>query len=79
MEHIEKKTAGVASEDVSISRRNLLLGSVGATVGGLLLADAARAQSHGTHGTHAVDRTVTLLVPPEHTLEERILAEQVLA
>jgi len=60
MKHIEKKHEAAPDEDVSISRRNLLVGSVGATVGGLLAADAARAQSHGGHGAaQAADRTAT--------------------
>src|SRR5690606_2294769 len=59
MNRVEEKNAIMAKEkeDISISRRNLLVGSVGATVGGLLAADAAMAQSHGAHG--AVDHIAT--------------------
>jgi nitrite reductase (NO-forming) len=60
MEPIEEKNAAVAKADVSISRRNLLVGSVGATVGGLLAVDAVRAQSHGGHSAaQAIDSAAT--------------------
>lgn len=45
--------------DNSISRRSLLVGSVGATVGGLLIADAARGQTHAGHATQTVDHQAT--------------------
>lgn len=53
----EKKTAvkpdQAAGEGNSISRRSLLAGSVGATVGGLVTAEAARAQAGGAHAAHS--------------------------
>lgn len=60
MKQIKRNAKEVGTDEVSLSRRNLLVGSVGATVGGLLVADAARAQTHNAHTTAgSVDRTTT--------------------
>jgi nitrite reductase (NO-forming) len=44
----ERNTVEAREESVSLSRRSLIVGSVGATMGGLVAVDAARAQAHGT-------------------------------
>ena len=41
--------AQAAGQDNPITRRSLLVGATGATVGGLVAADAASAQTHGAH------------------------------
>src|SRR5690606_26497285 len=46
-----KDHTSATHQDGAITRRNLLAGSVGAAVGGLLVADAAMAQTHAAHGT----------------------------
>ena len=61
MTSIDRKPLKVGG-DISISRRNILAGSVGVAIGGLMVADAA-AQSHGGHGVSSsasgVDRMST--------------------
>lgn len=51
MKQVSDKEENVAGERISISRRNLLAGSVGAAVGGVLVANAATPQAHAAHGT----------------------------
>ncbi len=51
MKQVVDKKETVAGEQISISRRNLLAGSVGAVVGGVLVANAATPQAHAAHGT----------------------------
>ena len=45
------KSGVAAKQDVAISRRSMLVGSVGATVGGLLATDALLAEVHAAHAT----------------------------
>lgn len=60
MKPTDEKITTAVNDEVPISRRTLLTGSIGATVGGLLVADAARAQSHDAHGAaQSIDRTAT--------------------
>lgn len=60
MQTTDKTRATAVEDDTSISRRQMLVGSVGASLGGLLVADAAWAQSRAA-GSEAPsgDRAVT--------------------
>lgn len=51
MAQTKDKSGVAAKEDVAISRRSMLVGSLGATVGGLLATDALLAEAQAAHAT----------------------------
>lgn len=77
MKRIEEMKVAALKEDVSISRRNLLAGSVGAAVGGLLVADAARAQTHAGHGTSGAATGMDRTVSGSHTSHSGSLSNRI--
>ena len=65
-----------ASDETPISRRSLLVGSVGA-VGGLMAAEMALAQASHTHGTHGGANTVDRMATGSHANHSGSLSNRI--